>query len=106
MMTTRQHPVGSGFGVDTTAAEVLAGIDLSGKTIVVTAGYSGIGIENVRSFSAAGATVGVPARRPDQARAALDGLERAEVDERAIDPQKARRLWKVSAELTRVHAFA
>jgi NAD(P)-dependent dehydrogenase (short-subunit alcohol dehydrogenase family) len=94
MMTTRQHPVGSGFGVDTTAAEVLAGIDLSGKTIVVTAGYSGIGIENVRSFSAAGATVGVPARRPDQARAALDGLERAEVDELDL------------ADLESVRAFA
>jgi NAD(P)-dependent dehydrogenase (short-subunit alcohol dehydrogenase family) len=80
-VTTRQHPIGSRFGADTTAAEVLAGIDLSGKSIVVTGGYSGIGIENVRSFSAAGATVIVPARRPDQARAALAGVERVEVDE-------------------------
>jgi NAD(P)-dependent dehydrogenase (short-subunit alcohol dehydrogenase family) len=93
-VTTRQHPLGSGFGAETTASEVLAGIDLSGKTIVVTGGYSGIGIENVRSFSAAGATVVVPARRPDQARAALDGLERVEVDELDL------------ADLESVRAFA
>jgi NAD(P)-dependent dehydrogenase (short-subunit alcohol dehydrogenase family) len=58
---------------------VLAGIDLSGKLAVVTGGYSGIGIEDVRAFSAAGAAVVVPARRPDQARAALSGVERVEV---------------------------
>ncbi len=55
-MTTPQRPIGSGFGAATTVDEVLAGIDLSGMLIVVTGGYSGIGIENVRSFSAAGAT--------------------------------------------------
>jgi NAD(P)-dependent dehydrogenase (short-subunit alcohol dehydrogenase family) len=60
---------------------VLAGIDLSGKLAVVTGGYSGIGIEDVRAFSAAGAAVVVPARRPDQARAALSGVERVEVHE-------------------------
>jgi NAD(P)-dependent dehydrogenase (short-subunit alcohol dehydrogenase family) len=80
-MSTPQEPIGSGFGFETTVDEVLAGIDLSGKLAVVTGGYSGIGIEDVRAFSAAGAAVVVPARRPDQARAALSGLERVEVDE-------------------------
>jgi NAD(P)-dependent dehydrogenase (short-subunit alcohol dehydrogenase family) len=80
-MSTPQEPIGSGFGFETTVDEVLAGIDLSGKLAVVTGGYSGIGIEDVRAFSAAGAAVVVPARRPDQARAALSGVERVEVHE-------------------------
>ena len=33
------------FGFSTTAAEVLDGVDLTGKTMIVTGGASGIGIE-------------------------------------------------------------
>jgi hypothetical protein len=62
-----QHPVGSGFGAATTAAEVLEGIDLSGRLAVVTGGYSGIGLETTRALAGAGARVVVPARRPDAA---------------------------------------
>ena len=80
-MSTPQEPIPSGFGFETTVDEVLAGVDLSGKLAVVTGGYSGIGIEDVRAFSAAGAAVVVPARRPDQARVALSEVERVEVDE-------------------------
>ena len=42
-MTTPQPPLGSGFGARSTAAEVVAGIDLTGRTAVVTGGYSGLG---------------------------------------------------------------
>ena len=56
-MSTLQAPIGSGFGPATTAAEVIAGIDLTGRHVVVTGGYSGIGIETVRAFHSAGATV-------------------------------------------------
>ncbi len=80
-MPTPQAPIGSGFGFESTVDDVLAGVDLDGKLIVVTGGYSGIGLENVRAFSRAGATVVVPARRPDEARAALAGVEWVEVDE-------------------------
>jgi hypothetical protein len=31
-MTTQQSPIGSHFGAETTAAEVIKGIDLTGKT--------------------------------------------------------------------------
>ncbi|OXM63373.1 MULTISPECIES: SDR family NAD(P)-dependent oxidoreductase [Amycolatopsis] len=78
-MTTAQHKIGSGFGASTTAAEVLRGIDLSGKLAIVTGGYSGLGLETTRALAAAGAHVVVPARRPDAAKAALRDL--AEVDE-------------------------
>ena len=82
-MTTPQRPIGSGFGAHSTAAEVISGIDLTGKLAIVTGGYSGLGLETVRALSGAGATVVVPARRPEQARTVLDhaGLQSVEVEE-------------------------
>jgi NAD(P)-dependent dehydrogenase (short-subunit alcohol dehydrogenase family) len=80
-MSEKQHPIDSGFNARTTAAEVLAGLDLTGRTAVVTGGYSGIGLETTRALAAAGASVVVPARRPDVAAAALEGIAGAEVDE-------------------------
>lgn len=64
-----------------TAAEVLAGTDLTGRRMLVTGGYSGIGVEVVRALAGAGASVLVPARRPDRALAALTGVAGAEVGE-------------------------
>ena len=55
------------FGFSSTADEVLSGIDLTGKTIIVTGGASGIGIETVKSLAAAGASVTIAARRTDAA---------------------------------------
>ncbi|MGI5130914.1 SDR family NAD(P)-dependent oxidoreductase [Pseudonocardia sp. CA-107938] len=81
MSNDLQHPIGSGFGVTSTARETLDGIDLSGTTAIVTGGYSGIGLETTRALVGAGAHVVVPARRPAQAKEALDGIERVEVDE-------------------------
>jgi NAD(P)-dependent dehydrogenase (short-subunit alcohol dehydrogenase family) len=63
-----------------TAAEVLAGIDLSGRLAIVTGGYSGIGLETTRALTAAGAHVVVPARRVEAAEEALAGLDHVEVD--------------------------
>jgi NAD(P)-dependent dehydrogenase (short-subunit alcohol dehydrogenase family) len=58
-----------------TAAEVIDGIDLSGKTAIVTGGYSGLGRETVRVLSGAGAQVIVAARRPDAAAVDLVGID-------------------------------
>ncbi|WP_440556170.1 SDR family NAD(P)-dependent oxidoreductase [Streptomyces sp. SCPE 10] len=80
-MTTAQHKIGSGFGARSTADDVLRGIDLTGRLALVTGGYSGIGLETTRSLVGAGARVVVPARRPDTAERALDGLPGVEVDE-------------------------
>jgi NAD(P)-dependent dehydrogenase (short-subunit alcohol dehydrogenase family) len=80
-MTTPQHAIGSGFGHDSTAAEVLDGIDLSGKFCLVTGGYSGIGLETTRALAGAGAAVVVPARRPDAARASVAGIDGVQVDD-------------------------
>lgn len=64
-----------------TAAEVLDGADLTGRTALVTGGYSGIGVEVVRALAGAGATVLVPARRPSVAADAVAGIEGVEVGE-------------------------
>jgi NAD(P)-dependent dehydrogenase (short-subunit alcohol dehydrogenase family) len=78
-MATPQHPIDSGFGARSTAAEVLEGIDLSGRLAIVTGGYSGLGLETVRALSGAGADVLVPARRPQHAAEVLEEIERVEV---------------------------
>jgi NAD(P)-dependent dehydrogenase (short-subunit alcohol dehydrogenase family) len=92
---TPQQPIGSGFGPRSTATEVLAGIDLTGRLAVVTGGYSGLGLETVKALAGAGAQVVVPARRPAAAEEALAGAGvSAEVD--ALD----------LADLDSVRAFA
>jgi NAD(P)-dependent dehydrogenase (short-subunit alcohol dehydrogenase family) len=80
-MTTEQHEIGSGFGAQSTASEVLGGIDLAGRTALVTGGYSGLGLETTRALARAGAKVIVPARRPETAQEALSDLPDAEVHE-------------------------
>jgi NAD(P)-dependent dehydrogenase (short-subunit alcohol dehydrogenase family) len=83
-MTTAQHKIGSGFGFGSTADDVLAGIDLTGKLAIVTGGYSGLGLETTRALAKAGARVVVPARRravAEEAVAGVDGVDGVEVDE-------------------------
>ena len=80
-MTTPQQPIGSGFGYRSTAQEVVDGVDLSGKTAIVTGGYSGLGLETVKALAGAGAHVIVPARRPAQAEQVLADVPDTEVDE-------------------------
>ena len=80
-MPTQQHRIGSGFGARSTAADVLHGIDLSGKLAIVTGGYSGIGLETTRALAGAGAQVVVPARRRATAEEALAGVHGVEMDE-------------------------
>ncbi len=50
------------FGAESTAAEVVAGIDLTGKRAIVTGGASGIGIETARALAGAGADVTIAVR--------------------------------------------
>lgn len=58
----------SSFGAQSTALEVAAGIDLTGKTVIVTGGASGIGIETVRALAIAGANVTIAARNLETGR--------------------------------------
>jgi NAD(P)-dependent dehydrogenase (short-subunit alcohol dehydrogenase family) len=62
------------FGAESTAAEVIEGIDLGGKRAVVTGGASGIGIETARALSSAGAQVTLAVRRADQGEEVADDI--------------------------------
>ena len=79
-MKTVQSPLQSGFGVSSTASQVIDGINLTGKVAMVTGGASGIGLETVRALSGAGASVVVPARNLPRARQTLNGLQGVEVE--------------------------
>lgn len=50
------------FGAESTAMEVLDGVDLHGRTAIVTGGSSGIGVETARALAAAGAEVTIAVR--------------------------------------------
>ena len=69
MVLSHQVPTNSGFHAKSTGAEVLADVQLSGKTAIVTGGYSGIGLETVRALASKGVHVIVPVRPSSQAKA-------------------------------------
>ena len=51
------------YGFSTTDDEVLAGIDLTGKRVVITGGASGVGAETARALAAAGAEITLAVRQ-------------------------------------------
>ncbi|AWW75815.1 short-chain dehydrogenase [Erythrobacter sp. KY5] len=66
----------SEFGHDTTADQVLEGKDLSGKTVFITGGNSGLGLETGRAMAAKGAHVILAGRdqaKLDEAVSAIKG---------------------------------
>src|SRR5689334_14381112 len=79
-MSTKQAPINSGFSNTTTANDVIKGCDLSGKVAIVTGGYSGIGLETTRALVSVGATVIVPARDLDKAKATLKNITGVELE--------------------------
>ncbi|MBI0312286.1 SDR family NAD(P)-dependent oxidoreductase, partial [Streptomyces javensis] len=58
------HLITTPFGARTAAAEVLDGVDLTGKRALVTGAASGIGRETARVLAAAGAEVTIGVRDP------------------------------------------
>lgn len=55
----------SPFGAKSTAREVVAGHDLSGKVAIITGAATGIGVETARALALAGAEVIIAARKPE-----------------------------------------
>jgi len=82
-------PLTTSFGFSSTAGEVLQGVDLSGKSVLVTGGASGIGTETVRALAAAGAAVTIATRRVDAAERVAAELRaatgNAAIEVRALD---------------------
>jgi len=75
MATSDQVSTNSAFGAKTTGLEVVEGIDLSGKTAIVTGGYSGLGLETTKILAGKGVRVVVPVRSPDKAAESLSAVE-------------------------------
>lgn len=102
MPAENQIPLNTGFGPKTAASEVMEGVDLAGKTAVVTGGYSGIGLEVVKALTAAGAEVIVPARNKARADEALasNGLAAAVVE---MDLADLTSVYECAAEIGDAH---
>lgn len=66
----------SPFGAFSSAREVVAGLDLTGKSAVVTGGATGIGIETARALAEAGADVTLAVRNRDAGEAAAADINR------------------------------
>jgi NAD(P)-dependent dehydrogenase (short-subunit alcohol dehydrogenase family) len=75
------------FGHDSTAAEVVEGIDLAGKRAIVTGAASGIGVETARALAGAGAGVTLAVRKTgDGERVASDIRSSVGNDEVTVAP--------------------
>jgi NAD(P)-dependent dehydrogenase (short-subunit alcohol dehydrogenase family) len=77
------------FGFHSTTADVMSGVDLTGRRAIVTGGASGIGIETARALATAGAVVTLAVRRPDAAEPVAAELRQSTgntaIDVRALD---------------------
>lgn len=62
------------FGALSTATEVIEGVDLRGKTVIVTGASTGIGLETASALALAGAAVTLAARTPQKLAAAAEDL--------------------------------
>jgi len=62
------------FGAESTASEVIAGVDLTGKRAIVTGAASGIGVETARALASAGADVTLAVRDIEAGQRVADGI--------------------------------
>jgi NAD(P)-dependent dehydrogenase (short-subunit alcohol dehydrogenase family) len=72
------------LGAETTTAEVLQGVDLSGTTAVVTGASAGLGAETTRSLASVGAQVVMAVRDADKGNAAIEAI-RAEIPDARLE---------------------
>jgi WW domain-containing oxidoreductase len=75
MMNAQSHPPKSAFTRRASAEEVTAGIDLRGKTIMITGCNSGLGLESMRVLAKRGATIIAAARTRKKAQEAAASVE-------------------------------
>jgi len=79
----------SSYGRETSTDEVLEGIDLSGKRMLITGSSSGLGEESARALSSKGASITMAARSPEKNEAAAARIREkvpgAELELRTLD---------------------
>ena len=80
-----------GYGSETTTDEVLAGIDLTGRRVVITGTSSGLGEESTRALAAHGASITLAARNAEKNEAAAarvrERVPGADLELRELDLQ-------------------
>lgn len=76
--------ISSPYGAFTDAKDVVADIDLGGRTAIVTGGATGIGIETARALALAGADVMLAVRNLEAGEAAAADINASIGDDRAI----------------------
>jgi NAD(P)-dependent dehydrogenase (short-subunit alcohol dehydrogenase family) len=91
------------FGWSSTAAEVVKGVDLSGKQIVVTGASSGIGIETAKVLGLAGADLVLGVRDPAKGAAVLEEIAvgaRGKVSLLRLDLRELASVMEFAAQVT------
>ncbi|MBW8753497.1 MAG: SDR family NAD(P)-dependent oxidoreductase, partial [Sphingomonadales bacterium] len=77
------------FGFHTDAADVVRGMDLSGRQVVLTGASSGIGVETARALAMAGADLVLGVRDPAKGEASFDKLRMSGGGEPTTTPARA-----------------
>ena len=72
------------FDSESTAADVLRGVDLTSRRAIVTGAASGIGLETARALAGAGAEVTLAVRDPDAGEAARAGIVESTGNDRVL----------------------
>lgn len=80
-----QQPLQTGNTARTTTDEVIQNINLSGKTIIITSGAAGLGLETTKTLAKAGATIIIPVRNPAKAQESLAGMSNIELYPASFD---------------------
>jgi NAD(P)-dependent dehydrogenase (short-subunit alcohol dehydrogenase family) len=81
---TASTPISTPFTRESTAMEVVRGVDLTGRRAVVTGGASGIGVETARALAAAGAEVTLAVRNPEAGQRAADDITGSTGNDRVL----------------------
>ncbi len=79
------HRITTPFGAESTADEVIAGVDLTGRRAIVTGGAGGLGRETARALASAGAEVTIAARNLEAAAEAAEEIVE-EIKSRTANP--------------------
>ena len=99
-MANASAATSTSFGATSTTDDVLSGVKLNGKRVLVTGVSAGIGVETARSLAAHGAHVLGAARDLSKAEVATAAVRKDEgVRAYALDTTNAEALWKKSEEM-------
>ncbi|MFD6567746.1 SDR family NAD(P)-dependent oxidoreductase [Micromonospora profundi] len=71
---TTNNPITTPFTHESTAIDVIQGVDLGGRRAIVTGGSSGIGVETARALASVGAQVTLAVRNTDAGQRAADDI--------------------------------